>query len=473
MSREKTLVKNTLLLSIGTFIPKIASMITLPLLTSNLTKTEFGTYDLIITLVALLLPAVTLQIQSAAFRFLIKCRNDKHRTDEIITNIICFTISVSIIVLAVLFFALYSISISTRILISIYFAFDMILLTMQQVVRGLGKNLLYSISATISSTISILFMFASLLLWHTGLDGILLALSTSTLFGIIYLNVSAKIFHHIKLKLMNKLVIKEMLRYSWPMVPNNLSGWVLALSDRLVITSFLGLEANAVYAVANKLPNLFKTLQSTFTYAWQENASLSVDDTDSEQYYSRMFDNVTSLLMGLMGLLIASTPVAFVILIRGDYELAYYQMPILYIGMLFSCIASFLGGIYIAHMKTTNVGITTMIAAGCSLAVDVALVKGIGIYAGSISTLVSYLFLTIYRMIDIKKIQLINYKSKKLLLELLVLVIMCVLCYQRNYVMNIINFVFGIFFAYITNKILVLAITRKVCKVLFRKRRFL
>ena len=62
MSREGKLVKNTLILSIGTFLPKLASFVTLPILTAYLTKEEYGTYDLITVLVSLLLPAVTLQI---------------------------------------------------------------------------------------------------------------------------------------------------------------------------------------------------------------------------------------------------------------------------------------------------------------------------------------------------------------------------------------------------------------------------
>ena len=82
MSREGKLVKNTMILSIGTFLPKLASFITLPILTECLTKDEYGTYDLIIVLVSLFLPAVTLQIQTAAFRFLIDVRENEEKTKE-------------------------------------------------------------------------------------------------------------------------------------------------------------------------------------------------------------------------------------------------------------------------------------------------------------------------------------------------------------------------------------------------------
>ena len=109
----------------------------------------------------------------------------------------------------------------------------------------------------------------------------------------------------------------------------------MRVSDRLVLSWFMGIEANAIYAVANRLPNIFSIVQSTFSLAWQENASISVEDEDSAQYYGKMFDNIFSLLVGCMALLIAFTPIIFRILIRGDYDEAYNHIPILYLAMMF------------------------------------------------------------------------------------------------------------------------------------------
>ena len=77
MKREQEFVKSSLVLSIGTILPKFASLITLPIVTGYLTKVEYGIYDLITILVSLVLPIATLQMQSAAFRFLIANRNKR------------------------------------------------------------------------------------------------------------------------------------------------------------------------------------------------------------------------------------------------------------------------------------------------------------------------------------------------------------------------------------------------------------
>ena len=47
MSRGTQLAKNTIIISFGTLLPKVLATVSLPIVTAGLTKTEYGTYDLI------------------------------------------------------------------------------------------------------------------------------------------------------------------------------------------------------------------------------------------------------------------------------------------------------------------------------------------------------------------------------------------------------------------------------------------
>lgn len=439
MSRGGKLVKNTLILSIGTFFPKLVSIITLPVLTAHLTKVEYGTYDLIVTLVSLLLPILTLQIQSAAFRFLIDARDNKKDINKIISNIIVFTVLLSVIALIILFFFLPGMNSLLKLLVCIYYFIDIIYIMFQQITRGLSFNFYYSISSIILSCIN-LALIVLLVGWQSfGLSGVLISLIVAYSVGTLFLIIKIRKKWEFDFSLVSMKNTKELLSYSWPMVFNNLSSWILRLSDRLVITSFLGVEANAVYAVANKIPNLLSMVQSTFSMAWQENATMVSKDEDASSYYTSMFDNVFCIVASFTGILIASTPILFTLLIKGDYNDAYNQMPLLFIGMMFCCLSSFQGGIYVAYMKTKQVGITTIVAAICNLVIDLVLVKHLGITAASIATLVSYLLLFIYRMIDIQKIVTIKYNYKKILPIVLVLIVMSIICFKNTLWLNILN----------------------------------
>lgn len=462
MEREKKLAKNTMILAIGSYLPKVTALVTLPLLTEYLTKAEYGTYDLISTLVSLLLPAFTLQIQSAAFRFLISCRDSAEKITAIVSNIFAFTLPASAIGLFITYFCLGTLGTGTRVWMLLYFFVDILYIGMGQVARGLGHNAYFAFAAILNSVVNMCGICLTLLVLHEGLNGIICSIIIGGVAAVLFLGVSTKIYLFIRPSAVSKEEIKRLLAYSWPMVPNALSNWVLSLSDRLVLLNFIGIEANAVYAVANKIPNLISAFRNNFTSAWQENASLSVEDDDKMEYYSGMLDSINRLIVALIACLIAFTPLLFRILIRGDYEEAYQQMSILYLGVYFASMAQFVGGIYIAYMKTKSVGITTMLAALCNLVIDLLLVSQIGIFAASVSTLVSYCVLFVFRLFDVQKFQQLKVNYATMLFYVGVVIVMSILVSMRVLWVDVFNGILGLCFAGIINRNIVRAVVSRL-----------
>ena len=468
VSRETNLVKNTFLLSLGRFLPKAVQIITLPIITDCLTKAEYGTHDLISTLVMLLMPIATLQIQSAAFRFLIDCREDDKQKTEIISNILAVVFPVSFVVSLGLVIFYPGFNLIFRIVLAVYFFLESLESTLAQIARGVGNNKAYSIGAIALAWINGLGIVLALKMMNKGLMGLIVSIAFSYLIAFIYFCITLKIWRYFKISAINKSKTKELIAYSWPMIPNNLSNWVLKLSDRLVITAYLGIGATAVYGVANKIPNVLAMSQSVIVNAWQENASMAVKDSDSSEYYSRVFDTVFSLMIGFTALLIGFTPVMFKLLIRGNYEDSYIQMPLLILAMFFYCMSGFHGGIYVAHKKTKSVGVTTMTAAAINLAIDFLLVNHIGITAGSISTLVAYIVLYVYRTLDSRKFQPIKYDFKKQGLLFALVTAMLVMCFIRNFYLNCVNIVIGTIVFCILNKKMMISVVKRIKRV-FKK----
>lgn len=444
MKRENELLKNTVILGIGQFFPKIIAIATLPIITGQLTRNEYGIYDLISTLVMLLLPIATLQIQSAAFRFLIDYRGNVQKSKSIITNILTVTIPVSIIMSLFIMLFMYKCDTSIRIVTGLYFFADITYITVSQISRGLGMNKVYSISAGVVSIVNGIGIILSVQLIKVGLFGVILSLFFANIFASLYVIHQTSLISYFDTKETSLLTIRSLISYSWPMIPNNLSNWVLSLSDRLVITAFLGVGANAVYAVANKIPNLLSVAQAVFTMAWQENASIAIKDSDADRYFTEMFDRIFTMMVSFAAGLIGFTPIMFKLLIRGNYAEAYVQMPILILGLFFYCMAAFQGGIYVAHKRTKSVGITTVAAAIVNLTVDLVLVKFIGITAGSLSTLIAYFMLYLFRMVDSLKFQPIKYNIKKQIISFIFISGMLFLCYLQDFYINIINNCIGI-----------------------------
>ena len=86
MSREKTLVKNTLIMAIGTFLPRIINLLTTPIITGTTTDAQYGQLDLVTTtILSFIVPLCTLQLEQALFRFLVDAKSVNEQK-RVITN---------------------------------------------------------------------------------------------------------------------------------------------------------------------------------------------------------------------------------------------------------------------------------------------------------------------------------------------------------------------------------------------------
>ena len=222
---------------------------------------------------------------------------------------------------------------------------------------------------------------------------------------------------------------------------------------------------NGIYAVANKIPNLFASVYSVFNLAWTETAARVMDkDKDADAYYEKMFDVLFGFLSGAMLLLISITPVLFRILINSKFDEAYQQIPILFMGVFFNCIVSFFGGIYVAKQQTKQVGYSSLAGAVINFAVNIAFIRNIGLYAASVSTVVAFLIISIYRMIDVKKYVKICYNYRKISICMVAMIAYCFMAAQRNTILNIVLFILAIGFNLIINKEMINAVMNRVKK---------
>lgn len=439
MSREANLVKNTLIITIGTFLPKFTAIVTLPILTANMTKTDYGMSDIISTVCSLLLPMATLKIEAAAFRFIVDKREDKIECSKIIVTMFIFASLISSLILAIYFLIPNKMGKGITFLCCVYFFLQSLHSMLQQILRGLSKNVLYSSNTIIYALSNLVLIIIFIKNLKLGVIGLLISYNISLVISIAIIIIIGKIYEYLNLRNFSINTLKNLLAYSWPMVPNSLSLWVMNLSDRLMVSRFMGSEANADYAVANKIPNLYSTMEGTFVLAWQENASLANKDNDSNIYYSKIFDIIFELLILLIAGVMAVCPLIYSLLVKGNYSSAYIQIPILFLAMFFSSISSFLGGIYVAEKKTKRVAITSFIAAIINIVIDLLFIKQIGLFAASLSTLFSYLFLAVFRMVDVNTINKMSYDIKKEIIGISMLILMCVFMSINTTFFNTIN----------------------------------
>ena len=439
MSKEKELAKNTIIIFLGKFCTQFLTFFLLPLYTAVLSSKEYGTVDLITTYVSLVVPIITLQIEMGLFRELIDNRDNLEQERKIMSSgIFCVVVQFIICLIIYLFISLF-INIPFSIYIILNVLAVMLSNVLLQISRGLGDNISYSIGSTIAGVGTVLFNVLFLVGLKWNIEGMLLSTAIANFLATIFLFIKLKIYKYINFSYINRKITKRIVKYSLPLVPNGLIWWIINVSDRTIISLFLGTAANGIYAISNKFSSVLIQVYNVFNLSWTESAALHINDSDRDVFFSNIFNSILKLFSSACIMLIGLLPLIFNLLINKSYNESYLYVPILLLGMVFNIIVSFVGCIYVAKKMTAQVATTSFWSGIINIVINLLLIKIIGIYAAAISTVVAFAVMSIYRIIDVQKYVKLKVDKKLILLLILLFIIECLFYYIRVIPLSIFN----------------------------------
>lgn len=459
MNQKKQLLKNTAIIAIGKLSTQIVSFLLLPLYTAKLSTEEFGTYDFFVTLSVFLLPIITLLMEESMFRFLIDA-DDLKSKKRTITATIVYT-AVGTVIFTILAAIIMGIIHYEYAVIFIIFIISNILLGLSNALsRGMGKVNLYSLSNFILGVITIILNILFIVTFKLGVNGLLwsnIIANTATAVIMFY---KLHLPQFVSKKDFSRETLGKMIRYSAPLVPNNLSWVIISLSDRLMLTQMMGADANGIYAVANKFPNIVYTCYGFFSTAWKESAARILKEENKSQYYNSIYKDVKFFLKAIVLGLIAIMPLAFPLLVNESYNDAYKYIPILIISIYYTNMSNFYGGIFTAYKNTKIMGSTTAVAAVINIVINIIFIPKFGIYAATFSTLISNMVVYFYRRYKIMNY--IKLKEKFNYVFWILLVITLITYYKNNMILNIIVFLLVVAYCIFTNKNFIMRVSKPV-----------
>ena len=470
MSRKKELAKNTLIISIGTICTKLITFLLLPLYTGILNTDEYGIVDLFNTLIFLLLPIITFQIEQAVFRELIEHRKDEEKKKTIISS------SVITIIFQCICFVLLFIPISffinnqykTLLLLNIVVhVFSSIFL---QISRGLRNKKKYAIGSFISALFTIIFNIVFLVLCDLRVSGMLLGTILGQTICCLYLFVFLKLYRFIGIKYFDKKMVKSLLKYSIPLIPNAICWWIFQSSDRAIVSGILGLSMTGILAAASKFSGIYTTMYNVFDRSWFESITLHYHDSDIESYFNRTFNMMLKLFLGIDIILISIMPFVYPIMINKKFSLGYVLVPILLISCFFNVIQGMIAVIYAANKDTKSIAKTSSAAALINIIIHFALIKTTGLYAAALSTLGAFVIISVYRIFDIRKKYLKIVIDKEVtVIGLLSLLLILPLYYLNNMYLNLISVLISLTICVTVNKEFLLDIKKNIKNIIKRR----
>ena len=217
----------------------------------------------------------------------------------------------------------------------------------------------------------------------------------------------------------------RMLRYSLPLVPTNLCGWIINISDRYLIALLVGNAATGIYAVSNKIPNILLTVANIFSSAWQLSALAERPGAEKERFFSNVYSVYSAIAFVMASGVILTAQISTRLLAAPDYFEAWRYVPVLTLATTFACLGSFLSSIYMVEQRSGATLVTTMLGAAANVVGNILLIPLYGSMGAAFSTLLSYLLIWGVRAIHTRSILCIQLKLPNLLLCSLLLGVQC------------------------------------------------
>ncbi len=411
MNKYKKLASNTIIFAIGNFGAKILVLLLTRLYTKYISPADMGTKENLEMTALFLQPIFTFALQEYLIRFGLDKNYDKRQVFTTSTYLtITGMIAVILLVPGLRFIPFLSFISGFSLLLAIYICTSSLRMLSAQFVRARDMVKLYAIDGILATASLLVFTLIFIVGMKMGVKGFLLSVICSDLLSSVFLWTTANLGRFFNRKHFSFGLVKEMMKFSLPLIPTIVMWTVTSLSDRLFLTNMrsdkveLGESANGLYGVANKIPNLLSMVSTIFFQAWNMSAISENESKDRTNFYEKIYSAYESMLfIGAAGLIMLVKPVT-AILVNSEkypeYATIYVYTPVLIMAAIFMALNQFLGGIYSATKHTKNSFWTSLGACVYNLILNALLIPLIGIHGAAIATLLSYFFCFWARIID-------------------------------------------------------------------------
>jgi O-antigen/teichoic acid export membrane protein len=398
MAKYTLIARRIGLAAIVTPLVTLSNLILLPILTKNLAIAEYGAWALILVTIGLLPLLATLGLPPAMTRFL-AAATDKCDIREAFYSMGFIVLAVSLIVSALfLLFApqiaasLFGNNLTIALLLvpNIFIACLTVYVTQYFVTFQQIKR--YSVLSLFNAYLNTALIAYFVLLGH-GLQGAVIALLIQQL--VVFVVMMYLIVAQIGFAIPKFGHVRQHLAFGLPLVPGNLSAWVVNSSDRYLIALFLGAAAVGYYSPGYTLGTtlsmvsapLVLLLPPVLTKHFDENniADVRTILTYSLKYYTGMA------LPCVFALSVLSKPLLLVLTTQQIAANGYFVTPFVAAGTVLLGAYSVLVQIVALKKKTAFIGTVWILCAALNFGANLVLIPYLGLVGAALTTFLAFL----------------------------------------------------------------------------------
>ncbi len=233
-----------------------------------------------------------------------------------------------------------------------------------------------------------------------GIMGILYGQLTAAV--IVYLYILRSEIGNYRLDI-SKPMLMKMLVFSAGLLPVNIAGWILTVSDRYFINQFIGFEQTGIYSLGYQFGMLINSLFVVpFIGSFTAYKFEIYKDADAKEKFKKLFRSYTLLGCFIMLGISIFSKAAIAILTNQDFMPAYKIVPLVaYSYFLYGMVGYYALGFQIKN-QTYKLGLFMLVFAGLNILLNFIFVPWLGIIGAAITTIISYFLLNVTLMVASK-----------------------------------------------------------------------
>ena len=433
IDKLKSLSKDTLIYGTSTILGRFLNFLFVPIYTNLFLPAEFGIVANIYAYVAILNVFFTIGMESGYFKFASTLEvgsakeNFSHPFLGIFFN--SFMLSGILFVFSSGFTSVFQISESREILLkytALILFFDALSTVPFAYLRLEHKPLKFAMIRLVNIVATVAFNILFIVVLKKGIEYVFISNVIAS--GLTLILLVPVIIKNLKISF-NRELFNELLRFSLPYIPAGISANIIQVINRPILTALTNDYTVGVFQANYRLGIFMMLFVSMFEFAWRPFFLQNAKDPNAKQLYAKvmtLFLVVAAVIFIFLTLFIDNI-VAFPLPGRGNLVgKAYWSglsiVPVILLSYVFYGIyINLMAGIYI-EKKTRYLPYITGGAALINVAANIILIPVLGMMGAAITTLISYIAMTVGIYFATQKHYRIEYEYTKIAFIFLLLI---------------------------------------------------
>jgi len=384
-------------------IPGVFGFISVPILTRLFDPDDYGLYVLVMSTLTIMGIIAIGWIDTSIFRFYAKYEhlNQLNVFNGTLVRLMFLSLLgvTAIVYIIMLFFRSFFTPgfIDLMKIGLLIFIFSNLVSVMQSMLAVKRKPLLYSITANWKQCVCILIGVGLVVIYDTGIRGILLGILLGMIIIIPFLFVAT--FRKVDLKIYSPLIRDEIIKYGTPLAVTNLLYWVLSLSDRYILLYYWDSSEVGLYSISYNIGDHSLQIIVSLIILSSSPIVMKLWETKGEDETKKFIKGVTKIYLiisipAALGLSILSKQI-IVFLASEEYHDGYRIIPLVAWSIFLLGLQRNYQLSMLFKKKTKLIMIMVLITALVNVILNFVFIPKHGFIAAGYTTLISYGIFTI------------------------------------------------------------------------------